>query len=113
MPTGGTPLNGATLITTTSYTDTPLFNETPYYYAVTAEDASHNESLASLEASATPEASAGAALAFDGTNDLVTFGLAPELGVSAFTVEVWFKKTAPESASRRAAPRASPSPFQS
>jgi hypothetical protein len=36
---------------------------------------------------------AAAALEFDGTNDYVTFGAAPELGLSTFTIECWFKRT--------------------
>ena len=32
------------------------------------------------------------ALRFDGTNDFVTFGPAPGLGASNFTVEVWFMR---------------------
>ena len=32
------------------------------------------------------------ALQFDGVNDFVSFGAAPGLGVSNFTVEVWFKR---------------------
>ena len=95
VSTSDTPLNGGTPLTATSYTDAGLVNGTPYYYAVTAVGPSGNESAPSDEASATPEASAGAALAFDGSNDFVTFGVAPALGVSAFTVEVWFKKTGP------------------
>jgi hypothetical protein len=38
-----------------------------------------------LEAQAT-----GAALQFDGVNDYVTFGQAPELGLATFTLELWF-----------------------
>jgi hypothetical protein len=33
------------------------------------------------------------ALAFDGNNDYVTFGQAPELGLTTFTIECWFKRT--------------------
>lgn len=33
------------------------------------------------------------ALQFDGSNDYVTFGAAPGLGASNFTLEVWFKRT--------------------
>ena len=32
------------------------------------------------------------ALDFDGTNDLVTFGAAPSLGLTTFTLELWFKR---------------------
>jgi hypothetical protein len=33
------------------------------------------------------------ALQFDGTNDYVTMGSAPNLGATSFTLETWFKKT--------------------
>ena len=35
---------------------------------------------------------AGSALSFDGVNDYVTFGSAPALNASAFTIETWFKR---------------------
>ena len=35
------------------------------------------------------------ALQFDGVDDRVTFGTAPQLGASTFTLELWFKKTGP------------------
>jgi hypothetical protein len=37
--------------------------------------------------------STGAALYFDGVDDYVTFGVAPELGVATFTLELWFNWT--------------------
>ena len=37
------------------------------------------------------QAAGNTALQFDGTNDHVTFGAAPALGASTFTVEAWFK----------------------
>ena len=95
VSTSGSPLNGGTPLIATSYTNPGLVNGTTYFYAVTAVGTAGNESAPSAEASATPEASAASALAFDGTNDLVTFGAAAGLGVSEFTVEVWFKKTGP------------------
>ncbi len=33
------------------------------------------------------------ALQFDGVDDRVTFGIAPELGAATFTLELWFKRT--------------------
>src|SRR4029078_2452553 len=36
-----------------------------------------------------------AAIQFDGVNDYVTFGVAPALAVTNFTVETWFKRTGP------------------
>jgi len=38
--------------------------------------------------------SAGFGLQFNGTNQYVTFGPAPGLGASTFTLELWFKRTA-------------------
>ena len=38
-------------------------------------------------------APAGTGLQFDGTNDYVTFGSSASLGVTNFTVELWFKRT--------------------
>ena len=32
-------------------------------------------------------------LTLDGANDYVTFGTAPGLGASTFTIETWFKRT--------------------
>ena len=82
------PING-TLVAST-YVDTGLVNGTTYYYVVTAVDTSSNESLASDEASATPEEAQGAALLFNGSNQYVTFGAASGLGASVFTLECWF-----------------------
>ena len=42
---------------------------------------------------ASPKASfAQNAIDFDGTNDYVTFGAAPSLGLPTFTLECWFKR---------------------
>jgi len=42
---------------------------------------------------AASSAHAGTAVQFDGTNDYITFGAAPALGLSTFTIECWFKRT--------------------
>ena len=86
------PINGGTLVTGTIYTDTGRTNGTPYYYVVTAVDTSANQSVASNEVSATPLASSGSAVQFDGTNDYVTFG--PNLNATSFTLEAWVKRNA-------------------
>ena len=93
VPTTGTPLNGATLLTSPSYTDATAVNGTTYHYVVVAVDASGNASAASSDVAATPTAAAGAALRFDGTNDYVTFGSAAALGATNFTLETWFRRT--------------------
>ncbi len=49
----GAPLNG-TLLTSPSYVDTTVTNDTPYFYAVTAVDIFGNQSTPSNEATATP-----------------------------------------------------------
>jgi hypothetical protein len=48
---------------------------------------------AAFAASAATAAHAQSAVQFDGVNDYVTFGAAPALGASTFTVETWFKRT--------------------
>ncbi len=57
----GGPYNLANvgLVALSQYTDNGLINDTTYYYVVTASDLSGNESLAGIEASATPEAGLG------------------------------------------------------
>jgi len=92
VPASGTPLNGSSLITNPLFTDIEATNGTTYYYMVTAVDTSNNVSASSTEASAIPRASTGSALDFDGANDYVTFGPAPGLGSSTFTLETWFKR---------------------
>lgn len=51
---GGNKVN-TLLLTGTSYNDSGLTNGTPYFYALTAVDNSGNESVASAEATATPQ----------------------------------------------------------
>jgi uncharacterized repeat protein (TIGR01451 family) len=87
------PINGGTLVNVTNFSDGGRTNGTPYYYVVTAVDASANQSVASNEVNATPLASLGAGLNFDGTNDYVTFGTAAGLATQNFTIETWFKRT--------------------
>ncbi len=48
------PINGLTLVTGTTYTNTGLTNGQIYYYAITAKDGAGNESVKSNEVSATP-----------------------------------------------------------
>ena len=83
------PINGGSLVTESSYNDTGLTNGTEYFYVVTAVDTSDNESVVSLEDSATPAGLPPSAVSFDGTNDYITFGAAPGLGATNFTLEAW------------------------
>ena len=86
------PINGGIPVPGTIYTDNGRTNGTPYYYVVTAVDTSANQSVASNEVSATPLASLGSAVQFDGTNDYVTFGA--NLNATSFTLEAWVKRDA-------------------
>ena len=86
------PINGGTLVTGTTYSDSGRTNGTPYYYVVTAVDTSTNQSVASNEVNATPLASLGSAVKFDGINDYITFG--PNLNATSFTLEAWVKRDA-------------------
>jgi hypothetical protein len=94
VSTSGTPLNGATPLTSPIFTDHTVTNGTTYYYAVTAVDTSASASSASAAAAVTPDVNAGAALRFNGSNQYVTFGQALPLGAAQFTIETWFKRTA-------------------
>ena len=93
VPTAGTPLNGATLLTSPSYTDTTALNGTTYHYVVVAVDGAGNASAASSDVAATPSLAAGTALQLNGTNQYVTFGAAPAWAPPTFTLETWFKRT--------------------
>ena len=88
----GTPLNGGTLITGTTFDDPTTELGTVYHYVVTAVDSSDNESLPSAEVVGEPGVMTGAALSFDGFNDYVTFGNAAGLNATDFTIETWFRR---------------------
>ena len=93
VPTNGTPLNGSTLITGTSYINSCPVNGINYY-ALVAVDTSNNPSSPSAEANTSVTlTSAGCGLQFDGANDYVAFGQASGLGATSFTIETWFKRT--------------------
>ena len=102
-----TPATGASVTNVEFYADTLKIGEdatapytmnwcevAPAAYSLTAvvmddSGASATSSVVSVTLSA--PAAAGS-LEFDGTNDYVTFGPAPELGLSTFTIECWFKR---------------------
>ena len=94
MPTTGTPLNGATLADVAELHRLDRASTArPTTTSSSRSTASGNASAASTDVSATPTAAAGSALQFNGTNQYVTFGAAPALGVTTFTLETWFKRT--------------------
>ena len=75
VSTAGSPLNGGTPLAASQYDDTTGTPGTTYFYVVTAEDTTGNESGASNEVSDSPDPFSQAALQFDGTNDHVTLGV--------------------------------------
>ena len=81
VATTGTPLNGATLLTTASFLDTSAVNGTTYHYVVVAVDASNNASAPSDPASATPAGSS--AISFT-TKLLMQGGTTAPQGTLAF-----------------------------
>ena len=92
VDTTGDGLGGAALLSDPSFIDLTAVNGTTYYYVVIAVDAAASARPPRAEAVATPSANAGSALDFDGSNDYVTFGAAPALGLSTFTIETWFRR---------------------
>ena len=56
----------------------------------TSTDIVFGSSLSTVSGGSTPSGSGG--LHFDGVDDRVTFGEAPSLGVTNFTIECWFKR---------------------
>ena len=60
--------------------------------AVASDDSGATATSSVVSVTLSAPAATGS-LEFDGTNDYVTFGPAPELGLSAFTIECWFKRT--------------------
>ncbi len=62
-----------------------------------SSDVVFGSSLTVISGGVAPSGSGG--LSFDGVNDMVTFGVAPSLGVTNFTIECWFK---PQGTSKRA-----------
>ena len=93
VTTAGTPLNGATPVAATNYLDISLVNNSEYFYAITAVDAGGHASPLTAAVSATPGAAVGHALDLNGSSQYVTFGAAPALRASSFTLELWFRRT--------------------
>jgi fibronectin type 3 domain-containing protein len=84
----------ASLVTSTSYSDSGLTNGTTYYYIVRAVDTSANESSDSAEVPALPMPPPGAyGLDFGSGSAYVTFGDPAKLDLAQFTIETWFKRT--------------------
>ena len=94
VPTTGTPLNGATPLAVTTYSDTTATPGTTYFYVVTAEDFANNESPAPRAPRRRPPPSRSARpLLLNGSSQYVTFGAAPALNAANFTLELWFRRT--------------------
>ena len=91
VATTGTPLNGGDLLRTTTFSDSGLVNGTAYHYALVAVDGSGNRSGAAETTVTLTVPNRG--LTFNGTNQYVTFGAAPGLNASTFTLETWFRWT--------------------
>jgi hypothetical protein len=92
VPTNGTPVNGSTLITGTSYSDQCPLNGDNYWRWW--QSTSNNVSDPSTETNTSVTlASAGCGLQFDGSNDYVTFGVGNTLATPIYTIETWFKRT--------------------
>ena len=72
-----------------------MTNGTEYFYVVAAVDTSTNKSGASNEANATPTAGGGGGngVQLNGSSQYITFGAAPGLNASTYTLELWFKRT--------------------
>ncbi|MBK7319521.1 LamG-like jellyroll fold domain-containing protein [Candidatus Villigracilis affinis] len=81
------------LLTSLTYLDAGLTNDTTYYYVLRAVDTSANESVDSAEVDVTPSLAQGAALQFNGSNQYVTFGTGNSLASPVYTIETWFKRT--------------------
>ena len=109
VSTVGTPLNGATLLTSPAYVDNTAVGGTAYFYVVQAVDGSTNASGPSNEAPATPTTPVGSAVDLDGSNDFVTFGAGSGLTPrpsrsrpgSAATAPVWASALAPAASPTR------------
>ena len=89
VDTTGSPLSGTNLLNVTTYTDAGLANGTTYHYALVAVDGAGNRSAASVTSATPVQAASGGALAFNGSSQYVTFGAAPELNTTRFTLEAW------------------------
>ena len=72
-----------------SYSDNNVQAGAGYCYQVRAVNGAGQSAYTSISC-ATTTAEPSSALNFDGTNDYITFGAAPGLGVTNFTLETWF-----------------------
>ncbi len=74
-----------------TYADLEVTPSTPYCYRVRAHNAAGFSGYAAPACATTPSQS-NTALDLAGTNAYVSFGAAPALGLSEFTVECWFRR---------------------
>ena len=88
------PLSGATPATLTLDVDASALTPGSCSATVTAVASGFPNETLQVNLEVTP-ATTPFALDFDGTNDHVTFGLAPGLGAAQFTIETWFMRQGP------------------
>jgi len=102
-----TPSTGASITNVEFYSGTTKIGEdatepftmnwcgvAPAAYSLTAvvlDNSGASVTSSAVNVTVSAPATAGS-LQFDGSNDYVTFGTAPELGLSTFTIECWFKR---------------------
>jgi hypothetical protein len=80
-----------TAANTTTFTDMAVSPSATYCYRVRAHNAAGYSGYADPACATTP-AQSNTALDLNGTNAYVTFGPAPALGLSQFTLECWFRR---------------------
>lgn len=96
---GGTYLVVATVgANVNEYSDSGLDLNTEYCYRVYSFNALGNSSASDYSCATTPVA-ANNALQLNGSSTYVSFGAAPGLATQTFTIETWFMKTGPGTAS--------------
>jgi VCBS repeat-containing protein len=71
---------------------TPFAEPTPAASPSAAQPSGSGRGVKPNKSTVSTLAASVSALDFDGTNDFVTFGAAPSLGLTSFTLEAWFRR---------------------